>query len=363
MKPGSIIDADGHVLEQAIDWERVLPEALRPLAPKRLSVDTGGGRTLIEGKIWPQPWGKGRGAAAPPVAPMSYRAGAVDPSKRIADLDAEGIDVAFNYGAEIGIGVSGLETPTLAAALAAAYNDWLAKYCAYAPKRLKGIAAIPLQDIPSAIAEARRAVTNLGMTGVSIPSNVHGKPLHDARFEPFFAEIERLGVPIGIHIGPGIHGVPVAGAERYDNFLMIHSFSHPVEQMLALVSLVIGGVLERHPRLRVAFLESSAGWVPFITERMDEDYEKLPSLAPDLRGKPSDYVRSGRLFFACEPDERVLPMVLDFVGEDHVIYASDYPHWDCKFPDSAKAIYEREDLSPQAKAKVLGKNAERLYQL
>ena len=364
MKPDPIIDADGHVLENTIDWEAGLPDSLKPLAPKNLTVDTGGGRMLIEGKIWPQPWGMGRGAVAPPVAPMSYREGAIDPSRHIADLDAEGgIDVAFNYGAVVGVGVSGLDTAELAAALARIYNDWLAAYCAYAPDRLKAVAAIPLQDVSLAVAEARRAIEELGMTGVSIPSNVHGRPLHDITFEPFFAEVERLGVPLGIHVGPGIHGVPVAGADRFDNFLMIHPISHPFEQMLAMVSLIIGGVLERQPKLKVAFLESGAGWVPFITERMDEDYEKLPTLAPSLKGKPSDYVRSGRCFFACGPDESTLPMVLEFAGEDHVIYASDYPHWDCKFPESARAIYQREDISPQQKAKVLGDNARRLYGL
>ena len=358
-----VIDADGHVLEQTIDWERGLEEHLLPLAPKDVQVETGGGRFLVEGKIWPLPYGKGRGAGAFSGKNTSYRPGGIDPAERIKDMDLEGIDVAFNYGAVIGIGVAGLQNAELAAALARIYNNWLAEYSSYAPDRLKAVAAIPLQDVDRAIAEARRAVETLGMAGVSIPSNVNGRPLHDPTYFPFYEEIQRLDVPLGIHIGPGIHGVPVAGADRYDNFLMIHIFSHPFEQMLSVISLICGGVLERFPRLRVAFLESGAGWAPFLMDRMDEDYEKLSVLAPELKAKPSDYLRSGRCFISCEPEESTLPAVLDLLGEDHVIFASDYPHWDCRFPDSVNLIQQREDISPSAKAKILGGNARRLYKL
>ncbi|MBM4406587.1 MAG: hypothetical protein FJ039_10495 [Chloroflexi bacterium] len=144
---------------------------------------------------------------------------------------------------------------------------------------------------------------------------------------------------------------------------MIHPISHPIEQMIALAGIVMGGVLERFKKLRVAFLESGAGWAPFLMERMDEDYGKLSHLGPYMKAKPSDYMRSGRCFFACEPEEKTLPMVLKLVGEDQVVYASDYPHWDCLFPDSARIIYKRDDLSQAAKAKVLGENTRRLYRL
>jgi predicted TIM-barrel fold metal-dependent hydrolase len=359
----SVIDADGHILEQTINWEQELEGPLKAQAPKHIPFETGGGRFYVEGKVWPQPWGKGRGAGSVARGKSSFRQGAIDPAERIKDMDTEGIDVSFQYGAVVGVGVSGLETAELAAALARIYNNWLAGYCAYAPERLKAVAAIPLQSVPLAIAEARRAVRELGMTGLSIPSNVHGRALHHPDFDPFYAAVQELDVPLGIHTGPGIHGVPTAGSERFDNFLMIHPVSHPFEQMLAVVSFTLGGVLERHPKLRVAFLESGAGWAPFLIDRMNEDYEKLPMLAPYLRAKPSEYLRSGRCFISCESDESTLPATIDLLGEDHVIYASDYPHWDCKFPDSARAIQQREDISPQAKRKILGENARRLYKM
>ncbi|MCH8194665.1 MAG: amidohydrolase [Chloroflexi bacterium] len=357
-----VIDADGHVLEFTIDWEGGLEEHLLPVAPRIVGVETGGSRFLVEGKIWPQPWGKGRGAGSD-IGSTSVRPGGTDPAERIKDMDQEGIDVAFNYGAVVGVGVSGLENAELAAALARIYNDWLADYCSHAPDRLKGIAAIPLQDVSRAVAEARRAVEELGMAGVSIPSNVHGTALHDPSFYPFYEEIQRLDVPLGIHVGPGIPGIPMAGADRYDNFFMIHIFSHPFEQMLSVISLICGGVLERFPKLRVAFLESGAGWSPFLLDRMDEDYEKLSHMAPELRAKPSEYLRSGRCFISCEPDETTLPTVVSLLGEDHLIYASDYPHWDSRSPDSVNLLNQRADISPRAKAKILGGNASRLYKL
>jgi predicted TIM-barrel fold metal-dependent hydrolase len=364
MKPAAVIDADGHVFEHTIDWEKELPARLKHLAPKNVNVDTGGGRLLMEGKLWPQPGGKGRGSGPPkPGAGIGMRQGGVDPVERIRDMDTEECDISVNYGAVIGVGVSGLENAELAAALAGIYNRWLAGYCRHAPKRLKGVAAVPMQDVSLAIAEAEHAVGKLGMIGVSVPSNVHGKPISDPSFYPFFEAMERLDVPLGIHVGPGVHGVRHAGTERFDNFLIIHPVSHPIEQMLALAGMVNGGVLERFKKLRVAFLESGAGWVPFLMERMDEDYGKLSYLAPYLKGKPSDYMRSGRCFFACEPEEATLPTVMKLVGEDHIVYASDYPHWDCLFPESARTIYKRDDLSQAAKAKVLGENTKRLYRM
>jgi predicted TIM-barrel fold metal-dependent hydrolase len=138
-------------------------------------------------------------------------------------------------------------------------------------------------------------------------------------------------------------------------------------QQTAMADLVFGGVLERHPRLKVAFLESGIGWVPWFMERMDADFGRLPERVDESEGlktgRPSDYLRSGNCYFACDPDEATLPYVASVMGEDTIVYASDYPHWDARYPDSVRLIAERDDLSPALKRKILCDNGRRLYRL
>ena len=139
--------------------------------------------------------------------------------------------------------------------------------------------------------------------------------------------------------------------------------------MVAMLSLVCGGVLARLPKLGVAFLEIGIGWVPYWMERMDEHYEKhelrdeLKKEVPYLTKEPSEYVKAGNVFVTCEPDEKTLPDCIGHTGEDLPMYASDYPHVDSKFPETVKLLRSREDLPPNVKEKILGLNAARFYNL
>jgi len=110
-------------------------------------------------------------------------------------------------------------------------------------------------------------------------------------------------------------------------------------------------------------MESGAGWVPFFMEHMDGEFEKRPWDAPLCKAKPSEYVTCGRAYFSCEPEEKTIPYVLGWVGEDHIIYASDYPHWDSEWPHTVDELMGREDIEPRVKAKILGQNALRFYDL
>jgi predicted TIM-barrel fold metal-dependent hydrolase len=111
----------------------------------------------------------------------------------------------------------------------------------------------------------------------------------------------------------------------------------------------------------VAFLEAGTGWLPAWLERLDEHWELTPEQAPLIDRKPSEYFLSGRCFIGCDPDEKGVAHVVDSLGEDVVVYASDYCHWDCKFPDTVRIVNERTDLSASAKQKILEGNPRRLY--
>jgi predicted TIM-barrel fold metal-dependent hydrolase len=153
-----------------------------------------------------------------------------------------------------------------------------------------------------------------------------------------------------------------AGEVRFDSFIFMHTIGRPVETFIQFAGLMYGGVAERFPKLRIAFLECGVGWVPYWMERMDEEWEKRGKIeAPLCKNKPSEYVKHGNWFFAMEPEEETLPYVIERIGEDKIVFASDYPHWDGIFPHVVSTIRGRKDISESAKAKVLGENAKRFY--
>jgi predicted TIM-barrel fold metal-dependent hydrolase len=280
-----------------------------------------------------------------------------DIATRLKHMDQEAIDLQVLFPTE-GLGIGLVRDPNLAVALCRAYNDHLARVCKETP-RLKGVALVPIQSIAEAVEELDRAVSKLGLIGVMLPAHGHGKNLGSREFYPLYEAAQRLDCAVCIHANP--HGA--VGVDRFESFIGIHTVGHPVEQMIQLTGIIFGGIPELYSRLRIAFFEAGVGWAPYWMERMDEEYERRAPEAPLLKAKPSDYMRSGRIFYSCDPDEQILPYVVERMGEDVILYASDYPHWDSRFPDSAKMIQERGDLSATAKRKILGENAKRFYRL
>ena len=154
--------------------------------------------------------------------------GGSDPVARLHDMDGEGIDQAVLYPT-IGLYFSLVEDPAAAVALAAAYNDWLAEYCAADPRRLFGAAMLPLQDPAAAAGELRRAVTELGLVaGFVRPNPCLGRSLSDRAYDVVWEAAEELGVPIGIHEGSSVI-VPTLGSDRPFNPLLLHAVSHSFE--------------------------------------------------------------------------------------------------------------------------------------
>jgi uncharacterized protein len=141
----------------------------------------------------------------------------------------------------------------------------------------------------------------------------------------------------------------------------MHTFSHAPEQLIACTAVIYSGLLEQFPTLRVAFLEAGAGWVPFWMEHMDGEWSKRKFDAPLLKMLPSEYMRCGRVFVSCEPEEKTLPYVAEWLGADNILFPSDYPHWDGAFPEAVNELIERQDVSDQLKRKIFCENPQRLY--
>ncbi len=360
-KYGPVIDSDGHVIETHIDWESYIEPAYKQDAPRLLVDAAGYPRLYMEGRVRPKHAGWGR-AVGPPFAKLKVGPeGMRDPKVRLEHMAVEGIDVAVLFGTIIALGGAGIEDPGYGAAVCRAYNNWLYDYCSENSDRLKGIAVVPLQDVSAAIVELRRSVTELGMVGVCSPAHVQGKNCDHVDFLPFYAECERLGVPVCFHTAPGHPGVMAAGIERSNNFFVTHAIAFPVELMIASASLIAAGIPERFPRLKFGFFEAGISWVPYWIERLDEHYEKLAGHVPALTKAPSEIMRGEQFFYSCEPEEHRLPEAIEDVGADRIMYASDYAHWDCEYPNSVREIAEREEVPAEIRRKLLFDNAARFF--
>src|SRR5215510_8555877 len=269
-----VIDADGHILEPIDLWDRYMDPAYRERAPRLIIGDNGKERLLVEGKILGNPKGLGR-------------PGGFDPHARIKDLDLDGIDAAFLYPS-IGLFAGAIQDPKLAAAACRAYNRWLAEYCRPYPDRLFGVAMLPMQSIEAAIEEMRFARQELGMrAGFLRPNPYNGRMLHHPDYAPFWEEVQELDFSIGLHEGAS-GGMPQVGVDRFSTRGARHIISHTMEMMLAAMSVIWGGVCERHPRARVAFLESGGGWIAPWLDRMDRHFDDQGFNDSGLSMRPSE---------------------------------------------------------------------------
>lgn len=354
-----VIDADAHVNEDVTAWKD-----LNDARPGWISAGESGGRWVaeIEGKLFPRQEGPGCGVPIDSATNEAAEAGGADLDRRLTDLDGEGIDVQVLYGGLV-IGVSSLADAGLAADIARAYNDWLVDdVCSRDPERLMGVAAVPIQDVDASIAEMERA-TRKGAVGVTIPPVVGDKNLDDPSLLPFFEAAAATGVAIGVHSAPGMN-VPLPAAGRFSNYAQVHALSFPVDQMVAFTALAMGGVLDRLPGLRVAFLEAGVGWVPYFVDRVGEHREKRPELLPGMKSDPRDFFERGQCFFSFEAEESLLELAVERLGADAWVWASDYPHWDADFPGCTDEAREMANgLGAEVAEKLLSGNAERLYGL
>lgn len=365
-----VVDADGHVYEGNVDLRPRLPEQWRSQAPIRLNDNEGNSRMLLEGRLWSASQGLGPGVSGPMTdKARGYRDGMVDPAARLKDMDQEGIDVAILFGTQIALTVNGLMSSQLAAVLCRAVNEWLIEYCSIDPKRLLAVGLIPCQDPQTAVKELEY-LRKAGAATAMLPTNVYGlNNMGDPMFDPIYDCAQSIGMPLSVHPQtghdgvPGVSGVMGAGSERFRKYVYVHMTAFPFELMIAMMHMIGEGVFDRHPKLRVGFMEGGAGWLPFWAERLDEHLEKLAPQMPKLKRKPSDIIRSEQIVLTCESEENGLDRVFAANGENTVLYASDYCHWDCHFPYSVKDIVECKDLTFAEKERLLNRNAIEFFQL
>jgi predicted TIM-barrel fold metal-dependent hydrolase len=365
--PISVIDADGHVVETDATFADHLDRRFASWAPRVVQFDDHfryvcGDRMSFRIFARPETVGAPGQTAHRTDSPVVAR-GASDPAGRLADLDVEGVERAVLYPT-YGLMIQGVVERQPAVALCRAVNDWLADYCSYDPHRLIGAGALPMTDPSDALAEARRCVEVLGFRAVwRRPERFRGIPaVHDPGFEPLWSYLEEADIPVAIH--PGMNGVVPYEyfGDRFDHdFTLMHATHFPVEQMMNVTSFIGFGILERHPRLRVAFLECGAGWVPYYLHRLDEHQEVFGYSSAELTLRPSEYF-ARQCTVSVEEAEPGLGAVLERYPTS-VVFASDYPHADGVFPGATKELLDTDALTEDHRIRVLRDNAVRLYRL
>jgi predicted TIM-barrel fold metal-dependent hydrolase len=351
-----IVDADGHVVED----DRLIIDFLEE--PYR------GSSMVTRFPLFPTLDGMQRGAIAARLGITNvdeYR-----PSAWIDFLDEVGIESTVLYPTA-GLSFGLIQDPGWAVSLARGYNQWFYETHHRFSSRLRQVALVPLQDVPAAVKETHRAVTELNAAGLLLPATGGDlgirKPLGHPDFWPIYEAAQELNVPVAVHGAPG-QGL---GMNFFTNFASIQSLEHPLPLMVQLTSMVFEGVFERFPQLRVAFLEAGVGWVPYMMDRLDRSYDiwagrGVSEFSEWVKKRPSEYITNGNVYFSAEGDEEGIAYAIKRIGGNAVLYASDFPHE----TNAQRAIHEIDELLEReaelpegAIQSILADNVDRFYGL
>ena len=345
----NIIDTDVHLLQKTDDSD------VRPFMGNPYDGQSG---PLLPAPGW-DPYEYGR------VTPDNW-----DVAQYLSAMDQEKIDISVLFPTRAmltsQIPKNGLPTgysnrardENLLAAYCRGYNNYVASICKQNP-RLRGVAIAPWQNASAAVAEARRAVTELGLVGIALSSLGASENVGSPAFWPVYEEIERLNVPLLVH-NPSCQGP--AQDFRPDTFLFQDTVGGALETFHTCSALIYGGIPEKFPKLRIGVFNIGVGWIPFLMERMDKDFAgRSQEETPFLKQEPSKHITGGNWYFATTYDERSLPHVAATIGEDHLIFGSAYPDADSLFPNAVSTVLARRDISEQAKKKIFGDNAKTLF--
>ena len=323
-----VLDSDLHIIEPPDLWQRYIEPEFKDLTPRGRTQGIADIQlTAPDGGKWgdarpPQELDEEQLRAVEAIAwqdrgdrYVPYQERGWTSEGHLDAMDVEGVDAAVLYPPRglFLLTIPGMDT-RLAAAMARAYNNWLYEFCQADTSRLMGAGMISVFDIEDAVSEARRCVEELGFKGIFLrPNMVNGRNWHDPYYEPLWSTLEELEVPMGFHEG-GLTLLDGVGEQFGANDMLRHTLGDPGEQMIAAVSICGGGVLERHPNLRVAFLEGNCSWLPFLLWRLDEHWERWREVyGRELKMAPSDYFKR-QCFASVEPDETPAKYVIDYMG-------------------------------------------------
>jgi uncharacterized protein len=279
------------------------------------------------------------------------------PELRVQDQERDCIQAEVLYGIS-GLG-NKLAEPELTAIVYEIYNAWLAEFCRSYPQRFAGLACVPSHDAELAAQETRRAAM-LGLRGIEFPAATAVQALWSPFWEPLWQAAEECGLSVSFHAG----GTATTASQSHDAKILKAAHASRLAQFQIvsaefLSAVIFGGALERHANLKIVLGESGLGWIPYVLERMDLEFDdQFSDLGLSL--KPSEYWQ--RQMYATFQQDHVGIALLDRLGVDNVMWGSDYPHPDGVFPDSQEVLQQQLGrVSETVKKKIVCDNAARLY--
>jgi predicted TIM-barrel fold metal-dependent hydrolase len=299
------------------------------------------------------------------VRPAAYNAKA-----RLQDMDEDGIDLAVLYPTML-LGLQSITDVPFTVAQAQAYNGWASDHTQEGEGRLSAAAAVPAmhapEDVQGVADEIRRAATLPGIVSVFMRPNpaVQWKQFNDPVYDPIWQAANDTGLPIALHpfLSPDLPGASQGLQVGDKGVLFSQALANPVDVMASMMFLTAGGVCQRFPDAKFIFLEANGGWVVPWLERLDHHCKKFQWEVPNLELLPSEYFRR-QCWISFDPDETMLGFTAQspLVGADRIIWASDYPHPDAKFPGVTEELTEALDgLTLAQKRAITSESAIALY--
>jgi len=356
-----LISADSHVNPPPTMWVDYLPAAWRDQAPRIESTDEGDFQ-VFEGRRTPVLGINAMAGKKPEEYSLmirrldDQRAGGYDPGARLEDMDTDGIRAEVLYGG----GPLRSQNDELRIASYPAYNDWLADFCAKDPKRLLGVAYLPIETPELAVAEVKRAAGR-GLRGCVIPRFPDEGEWFDREWDALWQAILDVGWAAAIHVGgkDRKQAMPRLDATNFMADLLMSKFA----MAEACSRFALSGLLERYPDLHIVSVEGQLGWIPFTQSYLDHVWQKHRHWTKsELEKPPSFYFR--RQVHATFMEDPIGLRYRDLIGVDNIMWSSDYPHSETTWPNSQELTHEwMSDFSDEERNKILFGNAERLYNL
>jgi predicted TIM-barrel fold metal-dependent hydrolase len=276
-------------------------------------------------------------------------------------LAVDGIDLSVVYGPEYDLWFDGID-PDIQAAMVRAYNRWGEEMRETSGGRVHTAGPIPLQDVTRAVTEIDHAYHQLGIRCFwARPDEFNHRTLGDRYYDPIWELLQDLDVAFATHEFMGLRGNSF-GSDRFTGYNEWHIVVHPFEAMGAIVSMICHGVFERFPRLRVAYLEAGCGWLPSWLHRIDEHLEIGGREFPELTMSASEYF-ARNCWITTECEDPYVADVIGWMGDDRILFESDFPHPDSKFPNTTQEFLNLcpDRISLEAKRKVLWDNPVDFY--
>jgi predicted TIM-barrel fold metal-dependent hydrolase len=368
-----LLDADSHVSEPLNLWQERLPVKYRHVAPRMATEYEGrpGAWWIIEQDRPPHNVILGFGAnktleeLQQLLKGFSYAGahrGGWDPAQRVKDMDQDGVagDVLYTT---LGFRMFWIRDAGFQRACFQVYNAWLAEFCSYSPERLKGLGLVSLYD-PRQAAEDLAACAKQGLAGALVwASPPEELPFHSEVYDPFWAAAQALAMPLSLHEFAGFQWIDWDSNAK-KRTVAIATNSHEVERTFA--TLILSGVLERFPGLKVVSAELNCGWLPYFLRRLDEHSQTRglrlhgSPFATKLTLKPSEYFQ--RQLYATFIDDRFGVAHRHDIGVENILWSSDFPHSATFWPHSREKIsLDFAGVGEEDKQKILWHNTAKLY--